>query len=141
MASTERTNTIDQQVGNGNNSNASIKLLASKWKTHSFTTRISETTYTFRVIKMDQSLFIYIGHGENETFDALAMAMPTQDTISTTILGAQDGEESKELAQQFTKRLKKQVFLSYNIPSNSTIRPLIVQRLSEEIKNVPDAFW
>lgn len=90
---------------------------------------------------MDQSLFIYIGLGGNEAFDALAMAMPTQDAISTTILGAQNGEESKELAQQFTMRLKKQVFLSYNIPSSSTIRPLIVQRLSEEIKNVPDAFW
>lgn len=139
MASTELTNPIDtQQMANGNKS--AVKRLPSTWTSHTFTAKISDTTYTFRVLKMNQSLFIYIGHGENETFDALAMAMPTQETISTQILGAQTGDDSKELAQQFTKRLKKQVFLSYNIPSNGTIRPLIVKRLSEEIKNVPDAF-
>lgn len=140
MASTDLVNQInDLQIVNG--SKTTVKPLPSTWTSHSFTTRISDTTYTFRVLKMNQSLFIYIGGGENETFDALAVAMPIEETISTTILGAQTGDDSKELAQQFTKRLNKQVFLSFNVPSNGTIRPLIVKRLSEEIKNVPNAFW
>lgn len=126
-------------AANGTNG-AVIEKVPSKWSTHSFTADISETMYTFRVLKMNQSVFIYIGQSENQTLDEMAVAMSLQDTISTTILGAQLGGDSQELAAQFTKRLQKQVFVSCNIPSNNVVRPLLVKRIAEEIKNVPDAF-
>lgn len=121
-------------------STSNIKKVPSKWSSHQFTADISDTQYIFRVLKMNQSLLIYIGQHGNENFDELAMAMPVLDNVSTTIIGSNIGDESRELAQQFTKRLKKQVFISYNVSSNQIIRPLIVKRISDEIKNVPNAF-
>lgn len=119
---------------------ARIEKVESKWKSHFFTADVLDTIYTFRVLKMNQSLFIHVGHNDSESFDELAMAVPVQDFVGTTIIGTQYGCDSQELAQQITKRLKKQVFVSCNIPSNNTIRLLLVKRITEEINNVPDAF-
>lgn len=118
-----------------------VSRVPSKWTSHLFSADISEVKYNFRVLKMTQSVLIYIGHSENETFDEMAMALPTADTVSTTILGAQMGCDSQEMAQQFAKRLKKQVFVSCNVPSNNTIRPLVVKCVADEIKRSPEAFW
>lgn len=117
-----------------------IAKVASKWSGHLFSADISEVKYNFRVLKMNQSVLIYIGPTENESFDEMAMALPTVDTVSTTIIGTQMGCDSQEMAQQFAKRLKKQVFVSCNVPSNNTIRPLLVKCVADEIKRNPDAF-
>lgn len=122
------------------NDTAQITKVESKWSTHYFSADIMDSIYTFRVIKMNQSLFIYIGQNGCETLDELAMAMPVGDFVGTTIIGTQHGSESQELAQQLTRRLKKQVFVSYNLPMNTQIRLMLVKRMAEEIKNVPDAF-
>lgn len=122
------------------NDDATIEKVDSKWQTHAFKADICENIYSFRVIKMNESVFIHIGELGNESLDELAMAIPVNDIASTTILGSLYGCDSQELAQQFTKRLKKQVFVSCNIPSNNTIRLLLVKRIADEIKNVPDAF-
>lgn len=124
---------------NGNET-TQIEKVESKWKSHFFTADVLDAAYAFRVLKMNQSIFIYVGQNDNESFDELAMAVPVQDFVGTTIIGTQYGCDSQELAQQITKRLKKQVFVSCNIPSNNTIRLLLVKRLTEEINNVPDAF-
>lgn len=128
-------------ISSNGHDNATIEKVDSKWTSHFFTAEICESFYTFRVLKMNQSVFIYIGQLGNELLDELAMAVPVDDFTSTTILGTLYGCDSQELAQQFTKRLKKQVFVSCNIPSNNTVRLLLVKRIAEEIKNVPDAFW
>lgn len=117
-----------------------ITKVDSKWMTHYFTAEIFDSIYVIRVLKMNQSLFIYIGQNGCESFDELAMAMPVNDFISTTIIGTQHGSESEELAQQLTRRLKKQVFVSYNLAMNAQIRLMLVKRIAEEIKSVPDAF-
>lgn len=117
-----------------------IEKVESRWKSHFFTAEIAESVFTFRVLKMNQSLFIYIGQQDNETLDELAMAVPVEDFVSTTIIGTLHGCDSQELAQQFTRRLKQQVFVSCNVPSNNLIRLELVKRIAEEMKNVPDAF-
>lgn len=132
---------MSSTVSNGNDSSAAIKKVSSKWISHHFTGNISDTLYSFRVLKMDKSLLIYIGQCDSEVLDELAVALPVQDNVSTTIIGSNTGCDSQELAQQFTKRLKKQVFISCNVPMSNINRPLIVKRIAEEIKNVPDAFW
>lgn len=122
------------------NDSATIEKVDSRWKTHYFTADISESIFTFRVLKMNQSLLIYIGQIENESLDEMAMAVPVEDFVSTTIIGSVHGCDSQELAQQFTRRLKKQIFISCNVPSNNLIRIMLVKRIAEEMKNVPDAF-
>lgn len=121
-------------------SEAAVCKVPSKWSGHLFSGDISEVKYNFRVLKMNQSVLIHIGHSENETFDEMAMALPTADAVSTTILGVQTGCDSQEMAQQFAKRLKKQVFVSCNVPSNNTVRPLLVKCVADEIKRNPEAF-
>lgn len=130
----------DETLSATQNDIAQITKVASKWAAHHFTAEICESIYTFRVLKMNQSLLIYIGQSGSEALDELAMAMPVNDFPSTTIIGTQHGSESQELAQQLTRRLKKQVFVSYNLPMNTQIRLMLVKRIAEEIKNVPDAF-
>lgn len=132
---------MSSTVSNGNDSLAAIKKVPSKWDSHHFTGNISDTLYSFRVLKMNESVLIYIGQSDNEVLDELAVALPVHDNVSTSIIGSNTGCDSQELAQQFTKRLKKQVFISCNIPMSNINRPLIVKRMAEEIKNVPDAFW
>lgn len=130
----------DETLSATKNDIAQITKVPSKWAAHYFTAEISESIYTFRVLKMNQSLFIYIGQSGSEALEELAMALPVNDFVSTTIIGTQHGSESQELAQQLTRRLKKQVFVSYNLPMNTQIRLMLVKRIAEEIKNVPDAF-
>lgn len=121
---------------------ATIEKVESRWKTHYFTVDISEDTYTFRVLKMNESLLIYIGQLNAESVYELSMAIPAQNIVGTTIMGELHGCDSQEIANQFTRRLKKQVYVSCNVPlTNNNIRLLLIKRLSEEIKNVPDAFW
>lgn len=117
-----------------------VSRVPSKWTDHLFSADISDVKYNFRVLKMNQSVLIYIGPTENETFDEMAMALPTADAVSTTILGTQTGCDSQEMAQQFAKRLKKQVFVSCNVPLNNTIRPLVAKCVADEIKRNPEAF-
>lgn len=130
----------DKTLSATKNDTAQITKVDSKWSAHYFTSDIMDSVYTFRVLKMNQSLFIYIGQNGCEALDELAMAMPVNDFVSTTIIGTQHGSESQELAQQLTRRLKKQVFVSYNLPMNTQTRLMLVKRIAEEIKNVPDAF-
>lgn len=130
----------DKTLSATKNDTAQITKVDSKWSAHYFTSDIMDSVYTFRVLKMNQSLFVYIGQSGCEALDELAMAMPVNDFVSTTIIGTQHGSESQELAQQLTRRLKKQVFVSYNLPMNTQTRLMLVKRIAEEIKNVPDAF-
>lgn len=112
----------------------------SKWTNHIFTAEISESMYNFRILKMNNSVFIYIGLTENETFDELATAFPTSDAVGTTILGSPSGCDSQDLAQLLTQRFGKQVFVSYNAPSDGLIRQLILKRIVQEIKSNAEAF-
>lgn len=129
-----------ESVSSKTDDSVTIEKVDSRWKTHYFTAEISESIFSFRVLKMNQSVMIYIGQIENESFDELAMAVPVEDFVSTTIIGSVHGCDSQELAQQFTRRLKEQIFISCNVPSNNLTRLMIVKRIAEEMKNVPDAF-
>lgn len=112
----------------------------SKWTSHVFSADISETMYSFRVLKMSGSLFIYIGVSENQAFDELATAFPTSDAVGTTIIGSPSGCDSQDIAQLLTQRFRKQVFVSYNAPSDGSVRQLILKRIVEEINANAEAF-
>lgn len=116
--------------------------LPSRFKDHLFTADISDTTYKYRVLRMHDSIFIYIGQGDNETFDEMAVAMPmtNNEVVSTRIIGVDIGCESQEMAKTFARKLNKQVFLSCNVDSDKMIRPMLAKHLSDEIKKCPEAF-
>lgn len=110
-------------------------------QSHLFSTDISDNKYNFRVLKMQDSLFIYIGQSDAEVFTEMAMAMPMADgeCLATTIMGEQLCC-SQELAVNLAKKLKKQVYLSCNVPQEPHIRPALCKRFAEEVKQSPDNF-
>lgn len=108
---------------------------------HLFTADISDTKYNYRVLKLNGSLFVYIGPADNEHFTEMAVAMPvsTGDCLTTTIMGEQLGC-SHELAANFAKKLSKQVFVSCNVPEERQIRPVLAKRFAEEVRSFPEHF-
>lgn len=117
-------------------------LLPSKLRDHYFTADIGDAIYKYRILQMRDSIFIYIGQGDNEVFDEMAVAMPMENSeiVSTRIFGADVGCESQEIAKIFAKKLNKQVFLSCNVDSDKMIRPMLAKCLTDEIKKCPQAF-
>lgn len=120
-------------------------ICPSNLKEHFFTLEMDDHLYNYRILKMKDSLFIYIGEDKNEQFNEMAMAMPSQtagsgEILKTTILGDFLVGESQEFARNFSKKLDKLVFVSCNVSSDRDIRALLEKRISQEIKNVPEAF-
>lgn len=46
-----------------------MSALETSFKSHRFTEKVSGQTLVYRVLKMQDSLFVYIGNSDNETFD------------------------------------------------------------------------
>lgn len=119
-----------------------METMNSNFESHLFKGDICDVIYNYRILKMKNSLFIYIGQVNNEIFDEMAMAMPMQDgeITSTTIMGAVIGYGSKELAEKISRKLKKQIYLSCNVPEDRIIRPSVEKRLIDEINNNKEYF-
>lgn len=46
-----------------------MSVVTSAFKSHRFSEKISGQTLNYRVLKMQDSLFVYIGNAEKETID------------------------------------------------------------------------
>ncbi|XP_055593583.1 proteasome assembly chaperone 4-like [Uranotaenia lowii] len=118
--------------------------LSPNFSSHLCSVEVCDVRYNIRILKMKESVFIYIGEQNAETFDELAMAMAglgdSKETMSTSIMGAPVGCGSEELAQKLAKKLRKQVYLSANVPNDRIVRPTIEQKLFEEINNNLECF-
>ncbi|GFT41278.1 proteasome assembly chaperone 4 [Trichonephila clavipes] len=111
-------------------------------KTHTFTDTLLDCHVTFHIIKMKDSLFLWIGDQGN--FNSLAVAMETPYTtlpVASCLMGFSEDEYSCSLASQLSERLKMQVFASYNLSKNdSNFVYIVVQRLMQEIIDNPNKF-
>jgi len=80
---------------------------------------------------------IWVGEGD-PALTSLAAGVPGPDCPSTTLLGGED--QSNMLAGRLAKKLKKQVFVSYNVADDMLTTPQVLERLMEEMKKCPDKF-
>ncbi|XP_037902841.1 uncharacterized protein LOC119646464 [Hermetia illucens] len=120
-----------------------LSFQPSTFTAHLFQANISEANFVYRVLKMENSLFIYIAEAGFECLNELAVAMPmrnSDEVVATTITGPLLGCDSKELALKISKRLKKQIYLSCNVATDRLVRPLLEKHLVEQIKEHPDWF-
>lgn len=46
-----------------------MKPTETKFKSHRFSEKVNGISLTYRVLKMQDSLFLYIGNSDNESFD------------------------------------------------------------------------
>uniref|UniRef100_R4FN57 Proteasome assembly chaperone 4 n=2 Tax=Rhodnius TaxID=13248 RepID=R4FN57_RHOPR len=125
-----------------NSSSYTLEYCDSSFKTHEFAGTVFDTQVNFKVLKMDNSIFIWIGLFSKEIFGDLCLAMSTrfQSTpISTQFFGEFTDIVSPTLAKKLAKRLGKQVFLSCNITDNIML-PEVEKLLCEEINKNPHYF-
>uniref|UniRef100_A0A8C6CGV6 Proteasome assembly chaperone 4 n=1 Tax=Moschus moschiferus TaxID=68415 RepID=A0A8C6CGV6_MOSMO len=109
---------------------------------HNFSARLWEQLVHFHVMRLTDSLFLWVGatpHLRN-----LAVAMCTRyDSIplSTALLGDTSDTMSTGLAQRLARKTSKQVFVSYNLPNTSSSFELLVEnRIKEEMQAFPEKF-
>lgn len=91
---------------------------------------------------MQDSLLIYIGKKDEEAFNSLGLGFPLQnskESVSSSLFNIED-TESRDLAQKLSLRLKKPVFVSCNVSVDRISKPLIEQRLVQEITEFPEHF-
>ena len=91
----------------------------------------------FQVLKLDGQLLLWIGSAPARLSE-LAVAVPISDHPSTKIMGQND--LSSDMAAKLSKKLNKQVFVSYNLPKSDLTEPQVLLRLMSEIKDNPEKF-
>jgi len=108
---------------------------------HSFNGEVCGEVYFYKILKMKDCLFVWIGN--DPTFDHLAVSTPSRVVSTpscTTILGEDVENSHSPLAQKLSKRLKKQVLLSFNAASNEDTLQMLEKRIIEEISKYPERF-
>lgn len=121
-----------------------MKSTTSKFASHFFEAEIAglkATIINYRILKMDNSVFIYIGPKDDEQLNALALGLiiPNQSQISTST-SILESQESKDMAQKLSIRLNKPVFVSCNVNLDRHTTPVVEKYLIEEIKERPECF-
>ncbi len=109
---------------------------------HTFMETVADIPITFHIIKMNSSLFVWIG--DKYTFDNLAVAVNTKYKslpISTSIMGDIGDDKSCSLASKLTKVTGKQVFASFNLSNcDNNVLLSVNKRLMEEFSKRPGMF-
>lgn len=116
-------------------------MVESKFKVHTFSDTLLDQTVHFQVLKMKDSLYIWIG--SSPELSSLAVAMCTRyDSVPSVanLLGSKADLNSSTLAQRLAKKTKKQCFVSYNVPTENMMLSLVEQRINQEIKDRPHNF-
>ncbi|KAJ8931171.1 hypothetical protein NQ314_015946 [Rhamnusium bicolor] len=120
-----------------------VEYTATRFNVHKFMEEITEKKIIFQVIKMLDSLFIYINDKDQPYFNDLSLAMKNRydnSAIGTSLIGNFTEDISKTVACRISKKVNKSVYLSYNIEQDRLLIPLIEKRLYEEIKTNPNKF-
>ncbi|KAJ9592643.1 hypothetical protein L9F63_015698 [Diploptera punctata] len=120
-----------------------IEYIKPSFEIHGFSTEITETPVYFHVMKMESSVFIWIGSGSDPTFEDLSMAMNTRyDSLplGTRLMGPGTDMTSSNLAIRLSKKLGQAVYVSYNLASDGLTLPAVEKRLHEEMKTHPEKF-
>ncbi|XP_065112536.1 proteasome assembly chaperone 4 [Paramisgurnus dabryanus] len=109
---------------------------------HDFSEKILEQHVHFHVMKFDGGFFLWVG--SNAVLSNLAVSINSKyDSmpLSTLVLGDTSDTTPSSLAQRLTKKTKKQVFVSYNLPmTDSNLLLLVENRIKKEMELHPHKF-
>ena len=102
-----------------------------------FSENILEKNVFFKIIKLTDSFYVWVGL--EPMMSNMAVAMPTKcdSAPSTTLLFGNKSElSSSSLAFKLAKKMEKQVFVSCSIPFDQRLSVLVEKRLAEELSNM-----
>lgn len=120
-----------------------IKYVDSSIKLHTFSTTISQRSVKFELFKFKDSSFLWIGDKRDRSFSDLSFAIASKfslDPTSTRIMGQPTDLTSNNIAMKLSKKLKKPVYVSFNLVDDRLTVPVVNKRISEEIQANPDYF-
>lgn len=120
-----------------------IKFTTPKIKHFAFSASIGDKNILYQVLKMKDSLFIFINERNNLNLDDLSLAMNSnydRCPIATQLFGNFSTETSKSIAARTCKKLNKCVYFSCNIEFDKITFPYIEKCLYDQIKKYPERF-
>lgn len=121
----------------------SITFVESKLGLHTFESEIMERKILFQIVKMQDSLLIYVNHKDNTCFSDLSLAIKERfgnKVIGTKIVGNLSENSANEISCRIALKTGKTVFLSCNVDIDARFIPLLEKRLYDEMKAYPDKF-
>nr|XP_015910511.1 proteasome assembly chaperone 4 [Parasteatoda tepidariorum]XP_042903114.1 proteasome assembly chaperone 4 [Parasteatoda tepidariorum] len=111
-------------------------------KTHMFESFLLDKRVLFYLIKMKDSLFLWIG--DTGDLGSLAVAMKTPfNTYPTScnLIGNFSDDQSCSIASKLCNKMGKQVFVSYNVSKNDNKMVMsVIERIMEEWTINPSIF-
>ncbi|XP_018615879.1 proteasome assembly chaperone 4 [Scleropages formosus] len=109
---------------------------------HNFSEKILEQAVHFHVMKMRGGFFLWVGSAPLLANLAVSMSSRYDSMpLSTLLLGDPSDTTSSSLAQRLAKKTKKQVFVSYSLPStDSNLILLVEKRIKKEMELFPEKF-
>lgn len=130
------TSTAEEQNSQGD-------LLPCSFMFHEFVTKITDVNIACQIIKMEDSLFLWVGDCNNPNMDDLSFALVSNSDkrpIATKIMGTVADATSTNMARRLTMKLGKPVYVSFNITADNITLPGIERRIQEEFKTCADLF-
>ena len=93
-------------------------------KEQNFQIPISEKAVNVRTLSLDHAVIIWVG--ESTEFNKLNIASISQDFKTTSSVDL-IGESSLTMSQKLSKKLKKQILLSFNVPEENPVESSLVE--------------
>ncbi|XP_021482765.1 proteasome assembly chaperone 4 isoform X1 [Meriones unguiculatus] len=109
---------------------------------HNFSARLWEQLVHFHVMRLTDSLFLWVGATPHLRNLAVAMCSRYDSIpVCTSLFGDTSDTTSSGLAQRLARKTSKQVFVSYNLPNTDSNFTLLVEnRIKEEMETFPEKF-
>ncbi|KAK7802295.1 hypothetical protein U0070_012817 [Myodes glareolus] len=109
---------------------------------HNFSARLWEQLIHFHVMRLTDSLFLWVGATPHLRNLAVAMCSRYDPIpVCTSLFGDTSDATSSGLAQRLARKTSKQVFVSYNLSNTDSNFTLLVEnRIKEEMETFPEKF-
>ncbi|XP_064017186.1 proteasome assembly chaperone 4 [Pogoniulus pusillus] len=109
---------------------------------HDFSGRLGEQRVHFHAMRLQDSLFLWVGAAPALASLAVAMCSPRDSIpVAASLLGDPSDTASASLARRLASKTKKQIFVSYNLQNtDSSFTLLIENRIKEEMMAFPEKF-
>ena len=117
------------------------EILPCSFKFHEFVTQVGEIKIAGHVVKMEESLYLWIGIKGNDLMDDLSFAISSKyesQAVSTRIMGPVIDSNSNNIAKRLAKKIGKPVYVSFNVPADNLSLPGIEKNVIEELKKFSD---
>lgn len=110
-------------------------------KFHEFMTEIGDLSIVCHMIKMEDSLYVWVGNYNDYAMNDLSFAIKSpyeKEPLTTKIMGSIVNDCSSNLAKRLSKKLSMPVYISFNVQVNNFSLLVIERRIQNELNLHPE---